>query len=193
MPKSTSHKKEDEFDDEETEVKTKGSKKSKTKKVKGPSSAYNIYVAEHRAAISAENPGLSFGELSKRVSADWKQLSEDQRKPYEERAAEDKKRYEREAAENPESDNDEPAKKKKKKDPDAPKKNLNAWMFFIQQVRPQVVAELGEDGKRVAAVTKAVGERWSKMSAEEKAPYEQMAEEDKKRYAAEMEVYNASH
>jgi hypothetical protein len=42
-------------------------------------------------------------------------------------------------------------------------------MFFIQQVRPQVVAELGEDGKRVAAVTKAVGERWSKMSAEEKA------------------------
>jgi hypothetical protein len=80
MPKSTSHKKEDEFDDEETEVKTKGSKKSKTKKVKGPSSAYNIYVAEHRAAISAENPGLSFGELSKRVSADWKQLSEDQRK-----------------------------------------------------------------------------------------------------------------
>ena len=73
-------------------------------------------------------------------------------------------------AEYPESDDDgAPAKKKKKKDPNAPKKNLNAWMFFIQQVRPQVMIELGEEGKRVAAVTKAVAERWSKMTPEEKA------------------------
>lgn len=72
-------------------------------------------------------------------------------------------------AEYPEDENDEPVKKKKKKDPNAPKKNLNAWMFFIQQVRPSVVAELGEDGKRVATVTKVVGDRWSKMTAEEKA------------------------
>lgn len=71
-------------------------------------------------------------------------------------------------AEYPEDENDEPVKKKKKKDPNAPKKNLNAWMFFIQQVRPSVVAELGEDGKRVATVTKVVGDRWSKMTAEEK-------------------------
>ena len=80
MPKSAAHKKEEDFDEEETEVKTKATKKSKSKKPRGPSSAYNIYVAEHRAAISAENPGLSFGDLSKRVSADWKQLSEEQRK-----------------------------------------------------------------------------------------------------------------
>lgn len=73
-------------------------------------------------------------------------------------------------AEYPEEENDgEPVKKKKKKDPNAPKKNLNAWMFFIQQVRPQVMAELGEEGKRVATVTKVVGDRWSKMTAEEKA------------------------
>ena len=72
-------------------------------------------------------------------------------------------------AEYPEDETDEPVKKKKKKDPNAPKKNLNAWMFFIQQVRPQVVTELGEDGKRVATVTKVAGERWSKMTAEEKA------------------------
>lgn len=90
-------------------------------------------------------------------------------KPYEERAAEDKKRYEREMAEYPESDPEEPVKKRKKKDPNAPRKNLNAWMFFVQQVRPQVVAELGDEGKRVATVTKAVSERWSKMSPEEKA------------------------
>ena len=88
--------------------------------------------------------------------------------PYEERAAEDKKRYEREMAEYPDSDPEEPVKKKKKKDPNAPRKNLNAWMFFVQQVRPTVVAELGEEGKRVATVTKAVSERWSKMSPEEK-------------------------
>jgi hypothetical protein len=59
-------------------------------------------------------------------------------------------------------------KKKKRKDPSAPKKNLNAWMFFIQDVRPQVVADLGAEGNLVVKVTKAVDERWAKMSNEEK-------------------------
>lgn len=191
MPKNPSKKKEEY--EEEDEMKKKDSKK-RGKKPKGASSAYNIYVAEHRAQINAENPGLSFGELSKRVSADWKLLTDEQRKPYEERAAEDKKRYERERAEFPDDGEDEgPSKKRKKKDPDAPKKNLNAWMFFIQEVRPQIVEQLGEEGRRVAQVTKAVGERWSKMTAEEKQPYEDMAIADKKRYQQEMEQYNQTH
>lgn len=189
MPKGATKKEEFDVDDKQK----RAAKKTKSKRPKGASSAYNIYVAEHRQALASAEPGLSFGDLSKRVSADWKQLTEEQRKPYEERAAEDKKRYEREMAEYPEDETDEPVKKKKKKDPNAPKKNLNAWMFFIQQVRPSVMAELGEDGKRVATVTKVVGDRWSKMTPEEKAPYEALAEEDKKRYAEDMAAYNASH
>jgi hypothetical protein len=77
MPKASASKKE-EFDGEEK--KSKNTKKSKSKRPKGASSAYNLYVADHRAALSAADPNLSFGELSKRVSADWNQLTPEQRK-----------------------------------------------------------------------------------------------------------------
>jgi len=77
MPKNAVSKKE-EFVGEDK--KSKNAKKSKTKRPRGASSAYNLYVAEHRAALSQADPNLTFGELSKRVSADWKNLTEEQRK-----------------------------------------------------------------------------------------------------------------
>lgn len=75
MPKGASKK--EEFDDDKQK---RAAKKAKAKRPKGASSAYNIYVAEHRQALSAADPSLGFGDLSKRVSADWKQLTEEQRK-----------------------------------------------------------------------------------------------------------------
>lgn len=76
MPKGASKK--DEFEGEEKKV--RATKKAKAKRPKGASSAYNIYVAEHRATLAAADPSLTFGDLSKRVSADWKLLSEAQRR-----------------------------------------------------------------------------------------------------------------
>lgn len=77
---------EDSESEDAIETSKKGKKKEtkdrkrKSRKPKGASSAYNIYVAERRARINAETPGLSFGDISKRVSADWKQLTDEQRK-----------------------------------------------------------------------------------------------------------------
>lgn len=76
MPKGAAKK--DDFDVDDKQK--RAAKKAKAKRPKGASSAYNIYVAEHRQALAQAEPGLSFGDLSKRVSADWKQLTEDQRR-----------------------------------------------------------------------------------------------------------------
>lgn len=76
MPKGASKKEEFDVDDKQK----RAAKKAKAKRPKGASSAYNIYVAEHRHALSQAEPGLTFGDLSKRVSADWKQLTEEQRR-----------------------------------------------------------------------------------------------------------------
>lgn len=77
MPKAVGAKK---VDYDADEKKSKNTKKSKSKRPKGPSSAYNLYVADHRAALSAADPNLTFGELSKRVSADWNVLTPEQRR-----------------------------------------------------------------------------------------------------------------
>ncbi|KAL1936091.1 hypothetical protein VTP01DRAFT_225 [Rhizomucor pusillus] len=74
-------------------------------------------------------------------------------------------------------------KRRSKKDPNTPKRGLSAYMFFSQECRDKVKAEnpdapFGEIGR-------LLGQRWKEMSDEEKKPYIEKAEEDKKRYEAE--------
>jgi hypothetical protein len=76
----------------------------KTKKAKDPNapkkalSAYMFFATENRAAIKAENPNLTFGELAKAVGDKWKTMSDEDKKPYTDKATADKARYEREKA-----------------------------------------------------------------------------------------------
>ncbi len=78
-------------------VKTeKGSVKSKAK-AKDPSkpkqsvSAYVFYAIANRDRVKAENEGITFGEVAKKLGAEWKALLAEEKTPYEEKAAADKK------------------------------------------------------------------------------------------------------
>jgi len=77
-------------------------KKKTKKRKKDPNapkralSAYMYFANECREDVRAANPGIKFGDLGKRLGQMWKELSEDERKPYEEKAAADKQRYESE-------------------------------------------------------------------------------------------------
>eukprot|EP00915_Cephaloidophora_sp_WS-2016_P009621 GHVH01013773.1.p1 GENE.GHVH01013773.1~~GHVH01013773.1.p1 ORF type:complete len:119 (-),score=23.55 GHVH01013773.1:50-406(-) len=84
-----------------------------------------------------------------------------------------------------------PAKKVKSartKDKNAPKRGNNGYMFFSQKARLDVVAE--NPNLKQSEVLKAVGAKWQRLTAEEKAPYEKMAADDKVRYAKEKEAYD---
>ncbi|KAG6396023.1 hypothetical protein SASPL_142161 [Salvia splendens] len=78
-------------------------------------------------------------------------------------------------------------KQKKKKDPNAPKKAMSSFMFFSQAEREDV--KKTNPGIAFTEVGKVLGERWNKMTAEEKAPYEAKARADKKRYGDEISGY----
>lgn len=78
-------------------------------------------------------------------------------------------------------------KPRKKKDKDAPKKGLSAFMYFSSDKREQIKAD--NPGIAFTEVAKKLGELWKTLSAEDKKPYEAKAEEDKGRYALEMEAY----
>ncbi|GLU01947.1 hypothetical protein SLE2022_192220 [Rubroshorea leprosula] len=78
-------------------------------------------------------------------------------------------------------------KQKKKKDPNAPKRAMSGFMFFSQMERENV--KKTNPGISFTDVGKALGERWKKMSAEEKEPYEAKARADKKRYKDEISGY----
>ncbi|KAJ4769081.1 Non-histone chromosomal protein 6 [Rhynchospora pubera] len=63
---------------------------------------------------------------------------------------------------------------KKKKDPNAPKRGMTAFI---------------NPGLSFTEVGKALGEKWKKMSSEEKEPYEALAKADSKRYREQMDGY----
>ncbi|RWR73504.1 Structure-specific recognition protein [Cinnamomum micranthum f. kanehirae] len=78
-------------------------------------------------------------------------------------------------------------KQKKKKDPNAPKRAMSGFMFFSQAERENV--KKGSPGLSFTDIGRALGERWKKMSAEEKEPYEAMGRADQKRYKEAMAGY----
>jgi len=90
---------------ETTKAKRKTAEKSekaprKTKKdPKAPKralSAYMFFSSDWRERIRAENPEAGFGEIGKLLGAKWKELDEEEKKPYVEQAAKDKERAEEE-------------------------------------------------------------------------------------------------
>ncbi|KAK3310324.1 high mobility group box domain-containing protein [Chaetomium strumarium] len=76
-----------------------------------------------------------------------------------------------------------------KKDPNAPKRGLSAYMFFANEQRENVREE--NPGVSFGQVGKILGERWKALSEKQRAPYEAKAAADKKRYEDEKQAYNA--
>ncbi|KAI9803009.1 MAG: Non-histone chromosomal protein 6 [Sarcosagium campestre] len=77
---------------------------------------------------------------------------------------------------------------KKKKDPNAPKRGLSAYMFFANEQRENVRDE--NPGISFGQVGKVLGERWKALNEKQRGPYEIKAANDKKRYEDEKAAYN---
>ncbi|KAI9140871.1 high mobility group box domain-containing protein [Paraphysoderma sedebokerense] len=65
---------------------------------KRPLSGYFHFCAEARDGVKSENPGLNVGEIAKILGAKWKELDENEKKPYNDKAKADKARYDKEMA-----------------------------------------------------------------------------------------------
>ena len=163
-------------------------KENKAKKPKGRMSAYTFFVQtcreEHRKKHPNEN--VNFTEFSKKCAERWKQMTDKEKKRFAEMAEKDKQRYDREMATyTPPAG--EGGRKRKKKDPNAPKRPLSAFFLFCHDERPAVKAIYPTYS--VGEVAKELGERWNKVTPETKHKYELKAQEDKGRYEKEMAVY----
>lgn len=101
---STPHKKPD-FGDKSNESKNRGWPKGKRRYPKGagapkqPLSGYVHFLNERRETVRAENPDITFSELSKKLAAEWSALADKEKNKYNELARKDKDRYDKEFAE----------------------------------------------------------------------------------------------
>jgi hypothetical protein len=82
---------------------------------------------------------------------------------------------------------DEDRKRRRKKDPHAPKNPVSAYLFYVAEQRVKNTGK--SDGKSFAQVAKDLGKQWKNLSNDEKQPYIDMARKDKQRYEREKADY----
>eukprot|EP00931_Biecheleriopsis_adriatica_P023467 TRINITY_DN1480_c0_g1_i2.p1 TRINITY_DN1480_c0_g1~~TRINITY_DN1480_c0_g1_i2.p1 ORF type:complete len:294 (+),score=102.89 TRINITY_DN1480_c0_g1_i2:65-946(+) len=70
-----------------------------------------------------------------------------------------------------------------------PKKPLTAFFLYLEENRPAIVKQLGEEAKVRGKVSKTAAEQWRELAADAKAPYEKKAAEAKAAYERELELF----
>lgn len=79
----------------------KGEKKRRFKDPnapKRPPSAFFIFCGDYRSKIKGENPGLSIGDIAKKLGEMWNRSSAEVKQPYERKAAKLKEKYDKDIA-----------------------------------------------------------------------------------------------
>ncbi|XP_074555283.1 high mobility group protein B2-like [Halichoeres trimaculatus] len=158
-------------------------------KPRGKTTSYAFFVATCREEHKKKHPGTSvnFAEFSKKCSERWKTMSSKEKVKFEEMAKNDKIRYDREMKSYV------PPKgvkgKKKKKDPNAPKRPPSAFFVFCSEHRPKIKDE--NPGIAIGDIAKKLGELWGRQSDKDKAPYAAKAAKLKEKYERDVAAYRA--
>lgn len=155
-------------------------------------SAYAFFVQtcreEHKKKHPSEN--VVFAEFSKKCADRWKTMSDKEKKRFHDMSDKDKKRYDSEMSTfKPGKDDVGGKKRKRTKDPNAPKRALSAFFWFCNDERSKVKGR--NPDYTVGDVAKELGKRWGEVTPEHKSKYEAMAQKDKARYEREMKAYQS--
>ena len=123
------------------------------------------------------------------MSAQYKALPEKERKKWEKKAEKDKTRYMDEMKHYVPSDDFEEGgrKKKKTKDPNAPKRNMSAYFLYSVAIRPSVKDE--NPDATFGEIAKIISQKFKDLPDKERKKWDAKAAEDKERYDREMSAY----
>mmetsp|Transcript_25093 Transcript_25093/g.54568 ORF Transcript_25093/g.54568 Transcript_25093/m.54568 type:complete len:820 (+) Transcript_25093:133-2592(+) len=140
---------------------------------KKPKSAWNVFMERNRKDTAASNPEMPFHEVNKVLAEKWKAASPEERAACEAEAERDRQRYDKEMSEY--SANAAP----KSKEVQGPAPPRTAQALFTADLMRQLAGSGGGEVRDPAAA-------WVAASAEEKARYKGLEEEDKRRYEREV-------
>jgi len=159
-------------------------------KPRGRMSAYAFFVQTCREEHKKKHPNESvvFAEFSKKCAERWKTMSDKEKQRFHQLAEKDKKRYDGEMVNYKPPKGEKGGKKRKRtKDPNAPKRALSAFFWFCNDERPRV--KEGMTDATVGEIAKELGRRWNDCTPDMKGKYEALAAKDKARYEKEIKAY----
>lgn len=160
---------------------------------RGRMTAYAFFVQTAREEQKRLHPGGSvvFADFSRNCAGRWNSLSEEEKRPYKLMAERDKNRFESEMKQFPGEKQRRGGKRKRRsKDPNAPKRSLSAFFWFCNDERQKVKGMNPEYG--IGDVAKELGRLWALCAPETKQKYQAMSDKDKARYEREMHIYKSN-
>lgn len=165
-------------------------------------SAYLLYQNAMRETFKSHNPGMTFGQLAKYTSAMYAELTVDEKQAWVGRAEADKARYLQALANYvppPGYDAKGDAVMtfaggssggrggKVQRDPNAPKRNMSAYLLYQNGMRNQFKRE--NPGMTFGQLAKYTSAMYKCLTPEEKATWDARATQDKARFQQEMAAY----
>lgn len=168
-------------------VRTKRKKKDPNRP-KRPLTPYMVFVKENIKAVADSFPkDTKRSTIIKNCGERWRKLHAKKKEYFIGEAAKDKERFleEMESYVPPAPEPAEKTGKRRKKDPDAPKRPLTAYMAFVSDHQQRLAKrhELQKD------VMQEIGALWRKTTDKDKKKYQKKADGDRERYRIEMESY----
>jgi hypothetical protein len=121
------------------------------------------------------------------LSAQYKGLPEKEMKKWIKKAEQDKIRYQEEMKHYVPIEEPGGRRKKAKKDPNAPKRNMSAYFLYSVHIRPTIKEENPEAS--FGEVARLISSKFKELSEDERAEWDAKAEKDKSRYQTEMSAY----
>jgi len=166
--------------------------------------AYGQFLAEKRADFAKKCAGQAVTAVSKMAGAEFKKLTEAQKKPYQQKYEAAKEKFDKDMkafldaggekqkgatalrAEKRKAKED--GGKKAAKDPNAPKKPAGGgYGQFVAEKRPEFMEKC--KGKPITEVSKLAGVAWKKLTDAQKAPYQAKYDKAKADYEKAMASY----
>ncbi|XP_031234584.1 high mobility group protein B4 [Mastomys coucha] len=146
-------------------------------------SSYIHFMLNFRNKFKEQQPNtyLGFKEFSRKCSEKWRSISRHEKAKYEALAKLDKARYQREMM------NYIGKRRKRKKDPKAPRKPPSSFLLFSLDHYARLKQE--NPSWTVVQVAKATGKMWSTTADVDKKTYEQKAALMRAKYLEEREAY----
>uniref|UniRef100_A0A3B3QVK2 Transcription factor A, mitochondrial n=1 Tax=Paramormyrops kingsleyae TaxID=1676925 RepID=A0A3B3QVK2_9TELE len=168
---------------------------------KKPMNGYMFFAQQQRPVIVRQNPGFKIIEVTQKIAMQWRELTPEQKKPFEEASAAAKKQYNAEmerykaqlspsqAAALKEEKRQKLAKKeavRKKRELTnlgKPKRPRTAVNIFMTEHFEEA------EGKTMVEKSKALLDIWKSLNAAQKQVYLQLAQDDKIRYKDEIKSW----
>lgn len=123
------------------------------------------------------------GVNTSEAAEEWKVVSQEERAHWEKVASKDRQRYNKERKEFVPS----VRKVRRKKDASAPKRPMSAFLMWAQLKRRQLQAENPDIPN--ADISRMLGEKWRSASLDDKAPFLEREQNERRIYKAKMERF----